>query len=169
MFSQCENKNKINFAKLTFFFIFQTNSSLSTSVFIFSAISQILETKCYEFWALTCRNLKSIIYTEKTVSLNQRNISFDIRPKKFFFWIKESFVNTKKFSLIQRNRFIYIKEHLFEWKKLSSIQRKCFLGVIKQYAIRKNDLSNKEKLFQTNRQTLRNTTQTNYTSFSFRG
>ena len=44
--------------------------------------------------------------------------------------------------------------------------RSCeFSRVKKQYAIRKNDLSKKEKMLQTNRQTLRK----NNTSFSFRG
>ena len=39
-----------------FFFIIKTKSSLSTSVFIFSAISQILKTTFYVFWTQTCRN-----------------------------------------------------------------------------------------------------------------
>ena len=49
--------------------------------------------------------------------------------------------------------------------------RSCeFWRVIKQYAIRKNDLSKKEKMLQRNRQTLRKKTpRKNDTSFSFRG
>ena len=43
-----------------FIFIIKTKSSLSTSVFILSTISQILKTKFYVFWKQTCRNLKSI-------------------------------------------------------------------------------------------------------------
>ena len=38
-------KNSIYFAKNDLFFIFETKSSLSTSVFIFSTVSQILKTK----------------------------------------------------------------------------------------------------------------------------
>ena len=50
--------------------------------------------------------------------------------KKKFLWIKESFVNSEKFSLIQKNRFIYINEHFFESTKLSSIQRNFFFDSI---------------------------------------
>ena len=45
------------------FFNFQTKSSLSTFVFIFSNISKILETKFYAPWTQTCRNLKSIKFS----------------------------------------------------------------------------------------------------------
>ena len=51
---------------------------------------------------------------------------FDIRSKKKFLWIKESFVNSKKLSLIQRNRFFHIKENFSESTKLSSVQRNFF-------------------------------------------
>ena len=44
-----------------------------------------------------------------------------------FLWIEESFVNSKTFSLIQRNRFFYIEENFFESRKLSSIQRNISL------------------------------------------
>ena len=44
--------------------------------------------------------------------------------------MKESFVNSKKISLIQRNRFVYIKEHFFELIKLSSFQRNFFIHLI---------------------------------------
>ena len=37
-----------------FFSIIKTKSSLSSSVFIFSIISQILKTKFYVFWTQTC-------------------------------------------------------------------------------------------------------------------
>ena len=56
-----KKKILIDFAKIEIFIIFQTKSSLSTSSFIFSTIYQILKTK-YEFWAYSCRNLKSIIF-----------------------------------------------------------------------------------------------------------
>ena len=39
-----------------FVFIIKTKNSPSTSVFIFSDISQILKTKFDIFWTLTCRN-----------------------------------------------------------------------------------------------------------------
>ena len=55
------NKNlPIYFAKIELFFNFETKSSLSASVFIINAISQILKIKFYVFWTQTCRNLKSI-------------------------------------------------------------------------------------------------------------
>ena len=38
---------------------------------------------------------------------------FDIRSEKKFLWIKESFVDSKKISLVQWNRFVYIKENFF--------------------------------------------------------
>ena len=41
----------IYYAKIGLFFYFVTKSSLSTSVFIYSKISQILETKYYVLWA----------------------------------------------------------------------------------------------------------------------
>ena len=50
----------IYFVTLNFFIIIKTKSNLSTPVFIFSAISQILETKFYVFCTQTCRNLKSM-------------------------------------------------------------------------------------------------------------
>ena len=56
--------------------------------------------------------------TEKTVSLNQRNISLIYGLRKF--------CQFKEISLIQRNRFVYIKEISFELSKLSSIQKKIF-------------------------------------------
>ena len=49
-----DNKKKfpLNFAEIELlFFIFQTKSCLSTSVFIFSAIPQILQTKFDLFWS----------------------------------------------------------------------------------------------------------------------
>ena len=80
--------------------------------------------------------------TEKTVSLNQRNFFFYIRSKKKFLWIKESFVNFKKISLIQRNKYVQIKENFFESTKLSLIQtnfffdrvsKKCFFDFMKLF------------------------------------
>ena len=55
---------------------------------------------------------------------------FDIRSKKKSPLIKESFVNPKKCSLIQRNRFVHIKEKLFKSTKTSSIQRNIFFHPI---------------------------------------
>ena len=52
--------------------------------------------------------------------------------KEIFFLIKEIFVNSKKFPLMQRNRFVYIKENFFESKKLSSIQRNFSFGRISE-------------------------------------
>ena len=50
----------IYFAKIELFLNFETKRSLSTSVFIFSTISQILKRNCYVLQTQTCRNLRSI-------------------------------------------------------------------------------------------------------------
>ena len=50
----------IYFAKIELFLNFETKSSLSASVFIFSNILEIFEIKFYALWTQTCRNLKSI-------------------------------------------------------------------------------------------------------------
>ena len=55
-------KISIDFNKIELFFSFQTKNSLSTSVFIISTISQMLETKFYVFCTQTCENLESIIF-----------------------------------------------------------------------------------------------------------
>ena len=47
--------------------------------------------------------------------------------KKKFLWITENFVNSNKFTLIQRNRFVYINEKNFDSTKLSSNSKKFFL------------------------------------------
>ena len=62
--------------------------------------------------------------------------------KKKILWIEESFVNSKTFSLIQRNRFVYIKEHFLAWTKLSLIQRNFLF-----YRISKNCFFDSKKLF----------------------
>ena len=49
-------KSSILAKHIGIFFIVATKSSLSTSLFIFSTISQILKTKFYVFWKQTCRN-----------------------------------------------------------------------------------------------------------------
>ena len=51
-----ENIFSVYFAKTELFFIFGTKSSLSTSVFIFSTISQILKTKFHVVWTQTRKN-----------------------------------------------------------------------------------------------------------------
>ena len=56
------------------------------------------------------------------------SLSFALR--KQFLWIKERFVDSKQFSLIQRNKFDYIKENFFESTELSSIQRNFFFDRI---------------------------------------
>ena len=48
--------------KLTIFLNFETESSLSTSVFMFSNNPEILETKFHALWTQKCRNIKSIKY-----------------------------------------------------------------------------------------------------------
>ena len=53
-------KIMIDLTKIELFFICQIKSSLSTSAFIFSTVSQILRTKFDEFWTQRCRNLKPI-------------------------------------------------------------------------------------------------------------
>ena len=54
----------------------------------------------------------------------------NIRSKKKFLWIVENFVDSKKFSLTQRNRFVHIEEIFFESTRLSSIQRNFFFDRI---------------------------------------
>ena len=44
----------IHFVNIELFLIFEIKSCLSTSVFIFSTIFQILETTFYVFWTQTC-------------------------------------------------------------------------------------------------------------------
>ena len=44
-----------------FFFIIKLESSLSTTVFIYSTISQISKTKFYVFWTQTCRNWTKLL------------------------------------------------------------------------------------------------------------
>ena len=60
LFLIMEKKISVYFAKIELFIISEIKSSLSTSVFIFSTISQILKTKFHVVWTQTCRNLKSI-------------------------------------------------------------------------------------------------------------
>ena len=55
-----KNNVPVHFAKIALYFIFGTKSSLSTSVFIFSTISQILKTKFYVVWTQTCKKLTLI-------------------------------------------------------------------------------------------------------------
>ena len=50
----------IYFAKIEPFFVFQTKNNLSTSLYIFSTILQILKIKFYVFWTQTRRKLKPI-------------------------------------------------------------------------------------------------------------
>ena len=53
----------IYFAKIELFFNFETKSSLSTSVYIFPPISQILKGKFHILETQTRRNLKSIKFS----------------------------------------------------------------------------------------------------------
>ena len=55
---------------------------------------------------------------------------FDIRSKKKFLLIEESFVDSKTFSLMSTNLFLWIKEIFFELTKLSLIQRNVFFDSI---------------------------------------
>ena len=50
------NNTLLVYGRQSIFFIIKTKYSLSTSVFIFSKISQILKRKFYIFWSQTCRN-----------------------------------------------------------------------------------------------------------------
>ena len=52
----------IYFAEIKLFLNRKTKSSLSSSVFIFANIFEILKTKFYALWTQTWRNIKSIIY-----------------------------------------------------------------------------------------------------------
>ena len=70
------------------------------------------------------------VFLLRIEEMRWENSFSDVWSKKQCLWIKESFVNSKKISLIQRNRFVYIKENLFESTKLFSIQRNFFFDRI---------------------------------------
>ena len=53
-----------------------------------------------------------------------------MRPRKKFLWVKESFVDWNKFSLITRNRFVYTEKKIFKSTKFFSIQRNFILNRI---------------------------------------
>ena len=67
------------------------------TIFLRKVILNFLKIKKVSFNYETVREFS--IITEKTVSLNRRNIS-DIQSKKKFLYIKESFVKSKRVSLI---------------------------------------------------------------------
>ena len=62
-----KKKFLIYFVKIEIFWNLETKSSLSKSVFIFSNIPEILETKFYVHRTQRCRNLKSIILYTRCV------------------------------------------------------------------------------------------------------
>ena len=70
------------------------------------------------------------LYSQKTVILNQRNISLIYGQRHKFLRIKESFVDSIHFSLMQTNLFLWIEEFFFELTKLSLIQRNFFFDRI---------------------------------------
>ena len=57
-----------------------------------------------------------------------KNNFFDIRSKKKFLWIEESFVDSKKNSLLLTNLFHCFKGINFELTKISLIQRNFFFN-----------------------------------------
>ena len=84
-----------------FFFIVKTKSSLSMSVFIFSAISQILQTAFYVFCTQTCRNwTKSFTWTcyFSQVSHGLKRSKYFLNVKNQFSWIKEIIESEKVVS-----------------------------------------------------------------------
>ena len=75
----------IYIAKIELFFNFETKSSLSTSIFIFTTISQILERKFYLFSTQTCRNLLSKSESVKFSLIESVVcVSTDSSVKKYF-------------------------------------------------------------------------------------
>ena len=83
--------------------------------------------KSEHFWyfeKLLFRKIKVVILITDSAQkdLHWENSFFDkYTSKKKFLRIKESFINSKIFCLMQRIRFVYIKETFFESTKLSSI------------------------------------------------
>ena len=67
-----KTKISVYFAKIKLFFIFETRNGLSTSVFIFSTISQILKTKFHVAWTQTCRSLIPEILTQYIFQICQK-------------------------------------------------------------------------------------------------
>ena len=68
------------------FSIIETKSSISTSIFILSTISQILKTKFYVCWTQTCRNrTKLFTWTPPPPrEVNFRGVTFSVENKKYF-------------------------------------------------------------------------------------
>ena len=74
------------------FFIVETKCNLSTSVFIFSTIPQILRTKFYVFWTQTCRNwtklftwtwhFPQVSHSLKCLIKKKKNFSSSYLPSK---------------------------------------------------------------------------------------
>ena len=87
LLSVSKKGKKFSFPKYInkFFFIIKTKSSLSTSVFISSAISQISETKFYVFCTQTCRNWNQLfIWNSKFLQVSHALKLVD--PRKIYYW-----------------------------------------------------------------------------------
>ena len=127
----------------------------STCVFIFSHISQILETKFYVFWPLICRNctqkkdlieskkiicLKDFLWFKKMiyfnlfdsnkVSSNQikiclNQINFCLKSNKLYLWGECNNLFWRKKYLIWKNIFC-LKDILFELNKFNLIRINLF-------------------------------------------
>ena len=65
-----------------------------------------------------------------TAQSHPENNFFDIRSKKKFLQIEESFIDSKIFSLMYTNLFLWAKENSFELTKLSLIERDFFFDRI---------------------------------------
>ena len=85
-------------AKRAYLLNFETKSSLSPSVFIFSKITEIFETKLYVLWAQTCRNLKSIKFANY---LNH----MPLRKRRIYFL---------HFQILKRNMFLSVGHLLYK-------------------------------------------------------
>ena len=70
-----------------------------------------------------------LLHSENSFFYSKKHSS-NIGSKKKFIWIEESFVDSKKFSLIQTNLFLWIKDNFFESTKLSSIKSNFFFDPI---------------------------------------
>ena len=122
-----EKKNFVIFCQNWTFCIFETKSSLSTSVFIFSTISQILKTKFHVVWTQTCRNLMSSTKIRPHAKID--NFSFKTRDiiieglirkrKDYFSW---------KILEMQKNNFInkfYFRPNFYSYSFIQNFKKWC--------------------------------------------
>ena len=86
------NKNFGYIAEIELFFNFEIKSSLSTSIFILSIVSQILKRIFHVLKTQTCRNLKSFKFANL---LSNTHVLNPLSFKWFLFYSSISFLTVK--------------------------------------------------------------------------